>query len=1730
MPLLNIDDLKSEIDAHEGAVALVVTALDLEQDAVLGHFSEYKSCIGSEGSIYQWGHFVGEHVDWLVVSMTTGPGNIGSGQQVAQAVIELGQIDLILFAGVAGSRKGDVHVGSVVAASKVYFAHHGKAQAGQVHGRTQLVDTAHHLVQLAGFICRERKWFHRKAVPNGGAVVPNDYRSGAWPPSAIVKPIVAGEIVSADPDGALEQYIDQTSQDAVAIEMEGYGVMQAGFRAQKPALIIRGISDARVGKTPVGDAYDQPYAAALAAAFAFEVLHVTPDQGRRRGFRRGGEQSVAAKAEPKTRRSDATVSQDTMLVMAIAGDFESFTPERLESIVQIVSRVSGADVSLVDARPGSVRLILATSAPQRIQSAAEDIANALADQIEADLLGLTSLTAFERAEEFVQAFSSASVELLNWPMNLPNGQELERLELGELLERISSSESSTTVLTGGPGVGKSALLARLGHTLKAEGFAVWALKADALSASVDSDAALAQFVGLEGRVDDALRAVAMTRPVVVLFDQLDALASSLDLKTERLNVVLNLVRRLSGTPNIHFVLSARAFEYRHDVRLRAMEADEIELTQPGWPEVQAVLSEQGYSAENWPLDAQDLLRTPQVLVMFQQLAPDPKAPPFTGYQTLLDAVWEARLLGAEGGADLSALLSDLASQMAETEQLWLPRARFEAGLHKLKTLEALGFLATSGDKKKVGFAHQTLFDHALARRFTQESGRLAAYVKARRDSLFVRSKLWSALTYLREVDTPRYEGELTQLLSDESLPRHLVHLLLDFLGQQADPMPREWPLMSGALQREKDRPRAFAAMVGSPGWFDYFADTEIASAMAGETNDQDFAARMLIGAWPTRSEKLTALLQEYWVGQDGSEIRLWNVISRHVGWNEDLQKLALYVIDRVELRAIAIDSLAASVGAVSPVDAVAIIARHLEKSLKAAMAESDRRAQLVPPEENENGLRRAAWRINNDPKEPVRKVFEQGHWLSLEALAEAHPKMILDGLWPCVMSAVAHGLKQRDSLEREFGFPFAYTVYFDLGGRHGNLMEGDASGAIRMSVEALSRTDPEAFVSWAEEASNVEASEILGLISLGYRQNPERLAGEALRFLLADHRRFVLHRTTGVVNLSARLIADVSPYWQTEEIEQVITAIQALAPDTSEPREDLQSRRWLLRHGRRTRQELLSALPAEALPEDVRRELAAEARRFGDPPEDDDDGGMARHIGSPVPIEAFEHGSVEQIIDLLKSVPDQTGWDHPERSMSGGSIQLSRMFAEFAGAHPKKALSVIAKLDPAWGQRPAGYALEPLAGALEPQELMDVFCDLDDRDFKDYEFRPLAARALDKLYDKKSTISDEVISRLEVWLPDLVSPPKISDAEYDESPFDRPSEEPKDQSILWAYRGGVFLPGGAYPVLSVLIKCLLRQNAIEHLHQILADHLDRGDSADVWEALLRYMLYFRDMEAEKRDALIGQLFSTYPHLLYSCDGAALLARAQWWDSDLVERLVGLLAEMPEPKAKQVVGEVSALVAILRPEEEWAHVQLREALSTKGGREAQLGAAYSAANLWDELRGRETTLAVYEALLPGGDPGITGALSKIFRVSKGLRPGEHTERLLKAYIDVLPDAPVRGDTFIVEALLALLPHHALLVAQFAKKLAERWRDELVDVSTSIAFHARDLIDLAITLHRLGPETRQAGIDLLETMLEIDAYETETTLQELDRRFPRPGVSSRPRLRRSSQRRIGRRHRS
>jgi len=114
-------------------------------------------------------------------------------------------------------------------------------------------------------------------------------------------------------------------------------------------------------------------------------------------------------------------------------------------------------------------------------------------------------------------------------------------------------------------------------------------------------------------------------------------------------------------------------------------------------------------------------------------------------------------------------------------------------------------------------------------------------------------------------------------------------------------------------------------------------------------------------------------------------------------------------------------------------------------------------------------------------------------------------------------------------------------------------------------------------------------------------------------------------------------------------------------------------------------------------------------------------------------------------------------------------------------------------------------------------------------------------------------------------------------------------------------------------------------------------------------------------------------------------------------------------------------------------------------------------------------------------------------------------------------------------FLVPALSGLLPHNADLVARIACRLVQAQRSRLTDLQTSHSAIVPELVDLAITLHRSGEASREAGIALFEQLVDLDAYLARQTFDEIDNRFRDSAQVRRPRLPRRSQRRATRRTR-
>ena len=118
-----------------------------------------------------------------------------------------------------------------------------------------------------------------------------------------------------------------------------------------------------------------------------------------------------------------------------------------------------------------------------------------ANRYPVDLLHSWKLDAEAKARLRLEAYSSEALlayvdattcEVLRWPTTLPDGTWIERHELDQLRAMVHDDDLRPIVLLGAPGSGKSALLARFGSLLRAEGIQVVAIKADRLPATVGS--------------------------------------------------------------------------------------------------------------------------------------------------------------------------------------------------------------------------------------------------------------------------------------------------------------------------------------------------------------------------------------------------------------------------------------------------------------------------------------------------------------------------------------------------------------------------------------------------------------------------------------------------------------------------------------------------------------------------------------------------------------------------------------------------------------------------------------------------------------------------------------------------------------------------------------------------------------------------------------------------------------------------------------------------------------------------------------------------------------------------------------------------------------------------------------------------------------------------------------------------------------------------------------------
>jgi len=242
---------------------VILTALAVEQEAVLAHLADVREHRHAQGTLFDVGTPAG-HPGREVAVGVTGQGTLAAATLTERAITEFSPA-AVLFVGIAGGLRPWLEIGDVVVGTKVYAYHGGKSTDADFLTRPRSWEISHELEQVARKVHRTRKWYE----PVGGAQAPEVH----------FEAIAAGDVVLDSGTSPVANALHRNYNDAVAVEMESAGFALAGHLAgQVRTATVRGISDHADGSKAVTDGRGgQRLAARNAAAFAVALAAAVHD-------------------------------------------------------------------------------------------------------------------------------------------------------------------------------------------------------------------------------------------------------------------------------------------------------------------------------------------------------------------------------------------------------------------------------------------------------------------------------------------------------------------------------------------------------------------------------------------------------------------------------------------------------------------------------------------------------------------------------------------------------------------------------------------------------------------------------------------------------------------------------------------------------------------------------------------------------------------------------------------------------------------------------------------------------------------------------------------------------------------------------------------------------------------------------------------------------------------------------------------------------------------------------------------------------------------------------------------------------------------------------------------------------------------------------------------------------------------------------------------------------------
>ena len=1315
----------------------------------------------------------------------------------------------------------------------------------------------------------------------------------------------------------------------------------------------------------------------------------------------------------------------------------------------------------------------------------------------------------------LQQLLDFSEPLLDWPTTIPGGGWLERPELETLKNRINEEHSSVSFIVGKPGSGKSALLSELAKWSVDSKHTLLAIKSDFLDAKIENLNDLSHAI-LTGQPDliNELRNLSTTGKLIVIVDQLDALANLADLRSGRLNAVLDLIRALVQLETVHVVASVRTFELEADERLRNLVCggSRIDLGGLSREQVLISLSANQLQAEKWPTEYLEFLQVPYhlslflkhcQLIEFQGDSP-PEAHLFSSIHAVHDQRWSSLLDSRSDRNEIEQVLFQLVDKISETESLWQPIESVKPLKEtQLSLLIDSGWLCIDRDRDLVGFAHQTQYEFLLAKKFSGAPDAFFQYVWKRRNGLFVRPAVWQVLSYLRSENRTGYIRLLGSCIAQIER-RHLQRLFQDFLTQVPDPEPAEVRWIKSYLEDETTYATTAWLVRGKAAWFKVLDEPFLAGLMNCKLHDGWPITRVLEKAWQIDRDKVARLLRTNWAYQENFLNLMLSVLhecdkfdSEHIAW-------CLFAMQKPSANTWLIERVLDRVSKSTPAAASRLLAVVLNRQLQNKLVTPSDTPLKREDFESDEDFQVDSLVSSTNPSKSFEDLLDCKGFFNVQELAARAPSEFCRSIWPWFVGVVkecdAGDYHRMNSYRREW----ANRNWF----RNQHHSGSEIVVAMQASLKSWAMDAPFEFLQFFLEHEHVDSLVCHRLFAAALASIAHQIPEFVWNYFEADDRRILLGESDYSLTDTLMLLRATIPYWEENRIEWFQRRILGWQVCTETSEADPEGLKNAEARESRLRVRILSLIPKAMRIAEAQHLISAMDLQRQDELVERQCENNRDWIRITAPIEAEDMATLPdaEIMSHIQELPDSTGRDHPTDWRLGGSQMLAEEFCKFAETNPTRAIAIMRELQAGQHENVAGGGFRGLKSS--PQchaETLTLIQHLIDRGFSTNAFRDDVGRCLHQIALDCNGLSKDICETLEGWL--LEFQPATDDSIEASDNVKRKNEE-FTQSVLWNTTAHFSMPNEWFWIGEALKlgHCLSDPPRDEQWYQFLNRLVELDFPNDVWEAWLFHFCRYVPSRAKAAPAIAKILLRRVD--LLKCDAGYITLASFFGVLDNVDRthLLESLTQSERTKDQQAVAEIAAYCGQIY-QDQWSRQFVDKGLADKSNPDVLCGIAFATAALWRTDAYRAASLSLLTRLLRSESESVNSALLSIFYYDDCLNTSEQTRELLKIIAAHLRFDRVREVWPLIRKLKDYLNTSPELVFAVCRAVIDRALElQRQDAWSRLGLSEEELVLIALTLHRnTDPKIRSDALTLFEDLMELQAHGAFEKLNQLDQRM-------------------------